>query len=75
VFDLLSASVAKLKSVELGARKNGFAQVAFGARLAMGKLQMNNGKNAEGNSTLRVLAQDAKSKGFGLIAKEALVGN
>ncbi|HWY44236.1 MAG TPA: protein kinase [Candidatus Sulfotelmatobacter sp.] len=71
----LSASVTKLKSVELGARKNGFAQVAFEARLAMGKLQMNNGKNAEGNSTLRALAQDAKSKGFGLIAKEALVGN
>jgi hypothetical protein len=38
-------------------------------------VQSRSGKAAEGKATLRALAQDAKSKGFELMAQKAQNGN
>lgn len=64
-------SEAKLRAVEREAKKAGFAQVAFEARLALGEVQTRSGRTVAGQQTLHTLAQDAKARGFELIARKA----
>jgi tetratricopeptide (TPR) repeat protein/TolB-like protein len=65
--DALKALAAAQKE----ARAAGLAAIEFEARLAAGEVEMKAGKAVAGRSSLRTLAQDAKAKGFNLIAAKA----
>ena len=65
------AAIQSLTAIEKDARAAGMVQTEFEARLARGEAQIAAGKTAVGKSTLRALVQDAKSRGFALIARKA----
>jgi hypothetical protein len=52
-------------------RKYGFVPQEFDAELALGMLELQNGGTASGRRRLVALENDAKAKGFLLIARKA----
>ena len=62
--DLLRAAVEKSK-------KSGFGQLEFEARLALGEAEIKGGHLTTGRAELASLQQDARAKGFLLIARKA----
>ncbi len=64
-----------LKALERDARKSGSLSDALDARIALGEAQLKIGRTAEGRKTLASAAQEAKSKGLGLIEKKALAAS
>jgi DNA-binding winged helix-turn-helix (wHTH) protein/tetratricopeptide (TPR) repeat protein/TolB-like protein len=75
----VSAAVGKMDQAKsslidaLGdATKKGYVGYQLEARLAIGKIEMKADKGSKGREHLRELARIAKSKDFGLIARDAL---
>ncbi len=64
-----------LQALEKDARKSGSLSDALDARVALGEAQLKAGRTAEGRKTLASAAQEAKSKGLGLIEKKALAAS
>jgi len=60
-----------LASVEKEARAAGLVAIEFEARLALGEVERKAGQTAKSRATLNALAQEAKAKGFNLIAAKA----
>jgi serine/threonine protein kinase len=60
-----------LASVEKEARAAGLVAIEFEARLALGEMERKAGQTAKALATLTALAQEAKAKGFNLIAAKA----
>jgi tetratricopeptide (TPR) repeat protein len=60
-----------LASVEKEARAAGLVAIEFEARLALGEIERKAGQAAKARATLNALAQEAKAKGFNLIAAKA----
>jgi hypothetical protein len=53
------------------AGKYGYLEYEYKFRLALGEIELKAGKEHAGSARLEALAGDAKSKGFGLIARQA----
>ena len=64
-------AVKGLASVENEARAAGLVAIEFEARLALGEIERKAGQTAKARATLNALAQEAKAKGFNLIAAKA----
>jgi tetratricopeptide (TPR) repeat protein/tRNA A-37 threonylcarbamoyl transferase component Bud32/TolB-like protein len=64
-------AVKGLASVEKEARAAGLVAIEFEARLALGEIERKAGQTAKARATLTALAQEAKAKGFNLIAAKA----
>ena len=60
-----------LASVEKEAHAAGLVAIEFEARLALGEVERKAGQTAKARTTLNELAQEAKAKGFNLIAVKA----
>jgi len=60
-----------LERVRAEASHRGYLWFDFEARLELGKLELHSGKSAAGQARLEQLANDARSKGFILIASQA----
>ncbi len=60
-----------LAAAQKEARSAGLVAIEFEARLALGEVEMKADNTAAGRATLRALAQEAKAKGFNLIAAKA----
>jgi serine/threonine protein kinase/tetratricopeptide (TPR) repeat protein len=60
-----------LASAQKEAHAAGLVAIEFEGRLATGEIEMKAGGAGAGRSSLRTLAQDAKAKGFNLIAAKA----
>jgi predicted negative regulator of RcsB-dependent stress response len=60
-----------LASAEKEARAAGLVAIEFEARLALGEVEGKTGRTAKARATLNALAQEAKAKGFNLIAAKA----
>jgi TolA-binding protein len=60
-----------LASVEKEARAAGLVAIEFEARLALGEIERKAGQTAKARATFNALAQEAKTKGFNLIAAKA----
>ncbi len=60
-----------LTSVEKEAHAAGLVAIEFEARLALGEVEGKAGQPARARATLNALAQEAKAKGFNLIAAKA----
>jgi eukaryotic-like serine/threonine-protein kinase len=58
----------------LNAQKYGFLTYQFEARLALAELEMQSGNKAAARSQFLHLEQDARTRGFGLIADKAAAG-
>jgi len=65
------AAIKALTSVRKDARAAGMVQAEFEARLALGEALIASGKKTDGNATLRILADEAKTRGYGLLARKA----
>jgi serine/threonine protein kinase/tetratricopeptide (TPR) repeat protein len=65
-------AIQGLQALEKDARKSGSLSDALDARVALGEAQLKVGHTAEGRKILASAAQEAKSKGLGLIEKKAL---
>ncbi|MGA2427266.1 MAG: protein kinase [Candidatus Acidiferrum sp.] len=66
-------AIKALTSVRKDARAAGMVQAEFEARLALGEAQIASGKKTDGTATLRILADEAKARGYGLLAGKASV--
>jgi tetratricopeptide (TPR) repeat protein len=64
-------AMKELATVEKDARAAGLVAIEFEARLALGETEIKAGQAAKGRATLTALAQEAKAKGFNLIAGKA----
>jgi tetratricopeptide (TPR) repeat protein len=64
-------SIRDLKEASAEARKAGFLEGDFLARLAVGEIEMHSNQTAAGRSELSALQQEAKAKNFILIAQKA----
>jgi eukaryotic-like serine/threonine-protein kinase len=53
------------------ARKYGYLEYEYKFRLVLGEIELEAGKERTGSARLEALANDAKSKGFGLMARQA----
>jgi tetratricopeptide (TPR) repeat protein len=60
-----------LASVGKEARAAGLVAIEFEAQLALGEIERKAGQTAKAHATLNALAQEAKGKGFNLIAAKA----
>jgi ATP/maltotriose-dependent transcriptional regulator MalT len=60
-----------LGTAQKEAHAAGLVAIEFEARLALGEIEMKADKAATGRAMLRALAQEAKAKGFNLIAAKA----
>lgn len=60
-----------LGAAQKEARAAGLVAIEFEARLALGEIEIRAGRSANGQATLHALAQEAKSRGFNLIAAKA----
>jgi eukaryotic-like serine/threonine-protein kinase len=60
-----------LASVEKESHAAGLVAIEFEARLALGEVEHEAGQTAKARATLNALAQEAKTKGFNLIAAKA----
>ncbi len=65
------AAIKGLTLVRKNAHAAGMVQAEFEARLALGEAQIASGKKTDGNATLRILADEAKARGYGLLARKA----
>jgi eukaryotic-like serine/threonine-protein kinase len=65
-------AIRSLEALAEVTRKSGSLSDALDARVALGEAQLKAGHTAEGRKTLASAAQEAKSKGLGLIQKKAL---
>ena len=63
-----------LTSVAKEAHAAGLVAIEFEARLALGEVERKAGQTAKAQATLNALAQEAKAKGFNLIAAKASGG-
>jgi eukaryotic-like serine/threonine-protein kinase len=68
-------AILALQALVKDAQKIGSLEYALEARLALGEAQLKAGHTAEGRKTLASAAQEAKSKGLGLIEKRALAAS
>jgi len=68
----IGAALLSLPAIQAEARNAGLVQTEFEARLALGEIQMRAGHTVAGRPALQSLAHDAKSRGFPLIAANAL---
>lgn len=68
----IGAALLSLPAIQAEARNAGLVQTEFEARLALGEIQMRAGQTDAGRSALQSLARDAKSRGFPLVAANAL---
>jgi hypothetical protein len=68
----VGAALLSLPAIQVEARNAGLVQTEFEARLALGEIQMRAGHTVAGRSALQSLAHDAKSRGFPLLAANAL---
>jgi tetratricopeptide (TPR) repeat protein len=68
-------AIRSLQKLEKEARKNGELADALEACVALGQAQLKAGRTVEGRKTLASAAQEAKSKGLGLIEKRALAAS
>jgi eukaryotic-like serine/threonine-protein kinase len=64
-------AIRDLKEVSAEARKIGFLDGDFQARLAIGEIELHSGQVNAGRTQLLALQQDAKAKGFALISQKA----
>jgi hypothetical protein len=64
-------SIRDLKEASAEARKAGFLEGDFLARLAVGEIEMHSNQTAAGRGELSALQQEAKAKNFILIAQKA----
>jgi eukaryotic-like serine/threonine-protein kinase len=64
-------AVQTLKAAISEAKKFGYVQGEFEARLALGEFELEAGRNAEGRILLADLEKDATAKGFLLISRKA----
>ena len=62
-----------LKQVVVDCRKTGFAPLEFDARLALGEAEVKTANSGDGRAELKRLEQDARAKGFLLIARKAAI--
>src|ERR1700722_4106646 len=69
------AALHALASAQKDAHEGGMIQIEYDARLALGEAQIASGRKNEGRATLRLLAQDAKARGFKLTAQKALAAS
>jgi predicted negative regulator of RcsB-dependent stress response len=61
-----------LAAVERDAHAAGLVAIEFEARLALGEVERKAGQAAKARATLNAIAQEAKGKGFNLIAAKAV---
>jgi tetratricopeptide (TPR) repeat protein len=66
-----SEALTRLQNILDEARKKGFADVQFEARLAMGEIELQSMKLPAGKTHLAALEREARAKGFGLVAGKA----
>jgi len=67
-----ASDAAKLLQASIDeAHRCGYAGYEFRLRLVLGEVEMKNGNPAAGSAELERLAQDAKAKGFDLVARRA----
>ena len=66
-----AAAMKSLQATITGATSVGRLGDALEARLALGEVELRNGKTAEGRARLEALEKEAKAQGFGRIAREA----
>jgi serine/threonine protein kinase/tetratricopeptide (TPR) repeat protein len=64
-------AIPGLQTLEKEAKKHGSLSDALEARLALGEAQLKSGRTVEGRKTLTTAAQEAKSKGLGLLETKA----
>jgi len=67
----LAEAIRELKDASAEARKFGFLDGDFQARLAIGEIEMQSGEAAAGRTQLQALEQDASAKKFMLVAQKA----
>ena len=67
-------AIRELKEASAEARKIGFLEGDFQARLAIGEIEMHSGQSVTGRTQLLTLQQDAKAKNFNLLAQKAAAG-
>jgi ATP/maltotriose-dependent transcriptional regulator MalT len=68
------AAARALKNLEAAraeARKAGRVGLEFEARLAIGEIELQSGRSAAGRQRLEELEREARSRGFGLVARKA----
>jgi len=65
-------AIQNLQAAIVAAKQTGCLACQFEARLALGKIEMKSGSTAAGRSRLRQLQEDARAKGFKLIAQKAM---
>jgi eukaryotic-like serine/threonine-protein kinase len=65
------AAAKSLKQVVVDCRKTGFVPLEFDARLALGEAEVKTANSGDGRAALKRLEQDARAKGFLLIARKA----
>jgi eukaryotic-like serine/threonine-protein kinase len=64
-------AIRELKEASAEARKIGFLEGDFQARLAIGEIEVRTGQSVTGRARLLTLQQDAKAKNFNLLAGKA----
>jgi eukaryotic-like serine/threonine-protein kinase len=64
-------AIRELKEASVEARKIGFLEGDFQARLAIGEIEVRTGQSVTGRTQLLTLQQDAKAKNFNLLAGKA----
>jgi hypothetical protein len=66
-----TTALKELASVEKEAHAAGLVAIEFEARLALGEMERKAGQTVKARATLNALAQEAKARGFNLIAVKA----
>jgi tetratricopeptide (TPR) repeat protein len=67
----VSKAILSLHDVRAKSQKGGFAGVELQARLAEGEIELKSGDATKARAQLAVLERDARSKEYGLIARQA----
>jgi tetratricopeptide (TPR) repeat protein len=67
----MAEALRGLQSAQKKAHRAGLLATEFQARLALGEVKIRTGRPLEGQALLKALAQDAKAKGFELVAFSA----
>jgi tetratricopeptide (TPR) repeat protein len=70
----VAMAVERLETVRREALTTGAAGLEFDARLALGEIEISSGRIANGRARLAALEQDARARGFGLVAGKARAG-
>src|SRR5262249_8116083 len=67
----LEAAAKALDDIRAESARDGFVEYEFEARLGLAELDLQSGRTAMGRARLQQLADDARKKGFILIARKA----